>query len=416
MLIRRSLTADPAAERAGSRVAGEGVVSWAYFITRRTGRYPANQAVMIPLRRGATLVAFLLMGTSPAGAAPKLPNVVLIVADDMGYGDLACNGAGGLATRNLNRLAREGRRFTNFHVAHSLCTPSRAALRTGCYANRIGMHAVLFPKATTGTSDAETTLPQLLRQKGYATGMVGKWHLGDHPGLLPTRGGFDEFFGIPYSHDMWQEPRTPKPEGFRPLPMIDGENVFNPDISANDQEHLTEWYTEHAVLFIKRQKGHPFFLYVAHSTPHVPLFVPEKFRGSSGKGTYGDAILEIDWSVGEVLRALEDTGVEQDTLVIFLSDNGPWIVYGDHAGSARPFREGKGTCWEGGLRVPCRMRWPGKFPAGTNGRRSLASSERSFPSTRSMDSTSGRSWPPSRGPRTRTTPTCSITRTTSSRS
>jgi arylsulfatase len=270
-----------------------------------------------------------------------------------------------MATPNLDRMAREGKRFTNFHVVQPVCSASRAGLLTGCYPNRIGIHGALGPGATHGISDGEVTIAQMLKQKGYATGMAGKWHLGHRPQFLPTRHGFDEYLGLPYSNDMWPHHPEAKPDTYPSLPLIEGDRVIDSDVSSDDQRRLTTQYTERAVSFIERNKDKPFFFYLAHSMPHVPLHVSDKFQGKSGRGLYGDVVMEIDWSVGEVLKALKTHDLEHDTLVIFTSDNGPWLSYGDHAGTASPLREGKGTCWEGGVRVPCIMRWPGKIPAGS---------------------------------------------------
>ena len=300
-----------------------------------------------------------------ASAADRPPNIVIVFSDDQGYGDVGCFGAQGFATPNLDRLARDGRRFTNFHVAQPVCSASRTALLTGCYPNRIGIHGALGPKDVVGIADGETTLAQLLKRQGYATGMAGKWHLGHHPSFLPVHHGFDEYLGLPYSNDMWPFHPEAKPGSYPPLPLIEGDRTINPNVTANEQAQLTGLYTERAVSFINRHKEHPFFFYLAHSMPHVPLHVGEGFRGKSKQGLYGDVIQEIDASVGNVLEALEANGLEKDTLVIFTTDNGPWLSYGDHAGTAGPLREGKGTCWEGGVRVPCIMRWPGKIPAGT---------------------------------------------------
>ena len=296
--------------------------------------------------------------------AGRLPNIVVIFTDDQGYGDVGVFGAKGYNTPNLDRLARDGTKFTNFHVAQAVCSASRAALLTGCYPNRIGIHGALGPAATHGLNVDETTLPELLKARGYATGMAGKWHLGHREPFLPPRHGFDESLGLPYSNDMW--PRHPEARAgtYPSLPLLQDGKVVDADVTPEDMNQLTTLYTERAVSFIERHRAEPFFFYLAHAMPHVPLAVSDKFRGKSQQGLYGDVIMEIDWSVGEVLRALERNGLADDTLVIFTSDNGPWLSYGNHAGSAGPLREGKGTAWEGGTRVPCLIRWPGHIPAG----------------------------------------------------
>jgi arylsulfatase A len=288
------------------------------------------------------------------------PNVVIIFCDDMAYADISPFGAK-TATPNLSKLASEGMRFTDFYVGQAVCSASRAALLTGCYPNRVGIFGALSPRSRIGLSSNEVTIAEILRDRGYATAIYGKWHLGDAPQFLPTRHGFDEYFGLPYSNDMW--PFHPvNPTNYPPLPLYDGEKVVQ---LMPDQTQLTRWYTERAVSFIERKKDQPFFLYLAHNMPHVPLFVSDKFRGRSGRGLYADVIMEIDWSVGEVMRSLKRNGLDDNTLVIFTSDNGPWLLYGDHAGSALPLREGKGTTFEGGVREPTVMRWPGKIPAGS---------------------------------------------------
>jgi arylsulfatase A len=311
---------------------------------------------------GTMVLSLLSTGEAPPLGTSRQPNILLIVADDLGFSDIGCHGARGYQTPNIDRLAREGRRFTNYHVAHSICSASRAALLTGCYANRIGIQGALFPRDRHGLSSGETTIADLLKRTGYATGMAGKWHLGDNPKFLPLRHGFDEFLGVPYSHDMWPGPAGPKNPYFPPLPLIDGDAIINPNVTEDDQRRLTTKFTEHAVSFIERHKDGPFFYYLAHTMPHVPLYSSEKFAGKSERGAYGDAMMELDWSVGEVLKALESNGVAENTWVIFTSDNGPWLAFGDHGGAARPLREGKGTVWEGGIRVPCIMRWPAKVP------------------------------------------------------
>jgi arylsulfatase A-like enzyme len=284
------------------------------------------------------------------------PNFVIILADDQGYADIGWYGAKGFQTLNLDRMAAEGIRFTDFYVAQPICSASRTALLTGCYPNRIGILGALGPNAKHGISDKEQTIAQVLKSRGYATAIYGKWHLGHLPPFLPTHHGFDEYFGLPYSNDMWPKHPTSK---FPDLPLIEGDKIiaYNPD-----QTKLTTWYTEHAVSFIDRNKNRPFFLYVPHNMPHVPLHVSDKFKGKSAQGLYGDVIMEIDWSVGQILAALKRNGLDERTLVIYTSDNGPWLSYGSHAGSAGRLREGKATTWEGGVREPCIMRWPGKIP------------------------------------------------------
>ncbi|MBA4062911.1 MAG: arylsulfatase [Isosphaera sp.] len=313
----------------------------------------------MPARLAA--VAALLL---PPAAAAAPPNVVLVFADDLGYGDLGCYGAKDIKTPNLDRLANEGVRFTDFHASQPVCSASRASLLTGCYANRVGIHGALGPGARHGIHADETTLAEVCKSKGYATGMVGKWHLGHHPQFLPTRHGFDSYLGLPYSNDMWPNHPEAKKGTYPPLPLFDGEKVVNADVTAADQAKLTRQYTERAVKFVAENKARPFFLYVAHAMPHVPLFAGDAFKGKSKAGLFGDVIQEIDWSVGEILKALDEHKLADNTLVVFTSDNGPWLSYGDHAGSAGPLREGKGTVWEGGVRVPFLARLPGTIPAG----------------------------------------------------
>jgi arylsulfatase A-like enzyme len=306
------------------------------------------------------LVAALLPAcTASAADKPRPPNIVLIYADDMGYGDAGCYGARGWTTPNLDRLAKEGVRFTDFYVAQAVCSASRAALLTGCYPNRVGIFGALGPTSKVGISDREQTIAQVLKPRGYATAIYGKWHLGYQPKFLPTRHGFDDYFGLPYSNDMWPKHPTSK---FPPLPLIEGEKTIehNPD-----QSKLTTWYTERAVGFIAKNKDRPFFLYLPHNMPHVPLFVSEKYMGKSSQGLYGDVIMEVDWSVGQVLDALAKHGLERNTLVMFASDNGPWLSYGEHAGTTAGLREGKATTFEGGIRVPFLARFPGRIPPGT---------------------------------------------------
>ncbi len=316
----------------------------------------------------------LLTLAAPAAAADRKPNVVVLFADDLGYGDLGCYGHPSIRTPNLDRMAAEGMKFTDFYVAAPVCTPSRAALLTGRLPLRSGMVSdtwrVLFHDSAGGLPQTEVTLAKLLKGQGYATACIGKWHLGHRPQFLPTKHGFDSYFGIPYSNDMDRVPKiSPKGrEAFREpkveywnVPLMRDEKVVE---RPADQHTLTKRYTEEAVKFIAANKGRPFFLYLAHTMVHVPLFASAGFAGKSPRGLYGDAVEELDWSTGEVLQALRAAGVEKDTWVIFTSDNGPWLSFGEHGGSAGLLREGKGSTWEGGMREPCLMRWPWTIPAG----------------------------------------------------
>ncbi|NHF58542.1 sulfatase [Flavobacteriaceae bacterium TP-CH-4] len=290
------------------------------------------------------------------------PNIVLIFTDDQGYRDVGVFGADDIATPHLDQLAKEGVKLTSYYAAQAVCSASRAGILTGCYPNRIGIHNAMMPNSNKGLHPSETTLAEMLKGKGYRTGIFGKWHLGDHPDFLPTKNGFDEWFGIPYSNDMWPlHPLQGPVFDFGPLPLYSNEQVID---TLTDQTNLTTQITEHSVEFINSNKNQPFFLYVPHPQPHVPLFVSEKFKGKSNRGLYGDVIMEIDWSVGQILDALKTNGLDEKTVVIFTSDNGPWLAYGNHAGSALPFREGKGTAWEGGQREPFIIRYLDKLPAG----------------------------------------------------
>jgi len=306
-------------------------------------------------------MALMVLATATAAAA-RPPNVVIMFADDLAYADLSCYGAKGYTTPNLDRLAAEGIRFTDFYAAQAVCSASRAALLTGCYPNRIGILGALGPGSKIGIAEGETTLAELLKGKGYATAIFGKWHLGDAPKFLPTRHGFDEYHGLPYSNDMWPFHPTSK---FPDLPMFDDAEIVTAKVTPEVQRTLTTRYTDRSVKFIEKNKDKPFFLYVPHSMPHVPLFVSDKFAGKTPRGLFGDVISEIDWSMGQILDTLKRLDLDKDTLVIFTSDNGPWLSYGDHCGSAGPLREGKGTTFEGGQRVPCVMRWPGRIPPGS---------------------------------------------------
>ena len=340
------------------------------------------------------LASLLLLVSSTfvctAGAPDDRPNIIVILADDLGYGDLGCYGSPNISTPHLDRMAAEGLRCTSFYAA-PVCAPSRSQLMTGCYATRVNMARNPFPDSDYGLNPNEITVAELLRGAGYATMCIGKWHLGDAPEFLPTRQGFDSYFGVPFSNDMWRfHPKMPPRENEEPLlkqmreraaytgfhlqgtfyppgvlendlPLMRGEAVVekNPD-----QRQLATRYTEAALQFIEAQRNRPFFLYLAHHVPHVPLFVSEKFAGKSPRGLYGDVVMELDWSVGRILEQLKRLGLDERTLVVFMSDNGPWLHYGIDGGSAGPLRDGKISTWEGGLRVPAIARWPGRIPAG----------------------------------------------------
>ncbi len=290
------------------------------------------------------------------------PNIVLILTDDQGYQDVGVFGSPNIETPNLDQMASEGVKLTNYYAAQAVCSASRAGLLTGCYPNRIGIHNALGPDNTHGINSEETTIAEMLKTKGYKTAIFGKWHLGHHPEFMPNRHGFDEYFGIPYSNDMWPyHPQQGPIFNFPDLPLYENETVID---TLTEQSQLTTQITERSVDFINRNKENPFFLYVPHPQPHVPLFVSDKFKGKSKRGLYGDVIMEIDWSVGQIMDALKKNGLEDNTIVIYTSDNGPWLSYGNHAGSALPLREGKGTAWEGGQREPFIIKYPNKLQAG----------------------------------------------------
>ncbi|MAG55605.1 MAG: hypothetical protein CMJ83_04870 [Planctomycetes bacterium] len=293
-----------------------------------------------------------------SSTAAQSPNLVLIFTDDQGYQDIGCFGSPKIKTPHLDRMAAEGRRFTNFYSAAPVCSASRAALLTGSYCDRVGVTGVFFPnRRRQGLNPKEETVAEILRTAGYATACVGKWHLGDEPEFLPTRQGFDSYYGIPYSNDM----RIRRNGKSGPPLMRNEEIIEHPAV----QSTLTRRYTAEAVKFIESNRQRPFFLYLPHTMPHVPLFATDEFRGKSARGLYGDVIEEIDWSVGQILETLKKLGLDKRTLVVFTSDNGPWLTKKQNGGSALPLRDGKFTTYEGGMRVPCIMRWPSTVPAGT---------------------------------------------------
>lgn len=295
-----------------------------------------------------------------ATIAPTKPNFIIIFTDDMGYTDINPFNIEDLHTPNLDRMAAEGARFTNFYVSQPVCSASRASLLTGSYSNRVGIQGALFPGDGQGLALSEVTLAEILKAEGYTTGHFGKWHLGSDPMFMPNNQGFDEYFGIPYSNDMWPQHPLQDRFNFDDLPLYENEVIIE---TLEDQSDLTQRLTRRSTEFIRKNKDAPFFLYLAHPQPHVPLFASAAFRGSTGMGLYADVIAELDWSVGQIVDTLTEEGLDEDTLVIFTSDNGPWLVFGNHAGSADPLREGKNTTFEGGVRVPFIARWPGRIPA-----------------------------------------------------
>jgi len=323
-------------------------------------------------RTTAIFFLFTIFAIASFGQNSKRPNVIVILMDDMGYGDPACYGGGPYRTPNIDRLAAAGIRFTNYYAAQAVCTASRSGLLTGCYPTRISISGAIDHNAKFALNPDEQTIAELMRDGGYATGMVGKWHLGHKVPFLPLQHGFDEFYGLPYSNDMWaydyNGERWKDTSFWRgkypPLPLIEGNTTTKIISTFEDQDQLTGSLTKRAVDFIKRNRKRSFFLYFAHPMVHVPLGVSGRFKGKSGAGLFGDVMEEVDWSVGEVMRTLKENKLDQNTIVIFTSDNGPWLTFGNHAGNSGGLREGKGTAWEGGLKVPFIVSWPGKVRDG----------------------------------------------------
>ncbi|MBV5313744.1 MAG: sulfatase [Prolixibacteraceae bacterium] len=300
------------------------------------------------------------------------PNIILIFMDDLGYGDLSCYGASQYKTPNLDKMASQGVRFTSFLSAQAVCSASRAGIMTGCYPNRVGISGALMPDAKIGLNPNEETIAEVLKKRNYKTAAIGKWHLGYQPEFLPLQQGFDEYLGLPYSNDMWpvnfdgkHAAESSNKARYPELPLIEDNDKIREIRTLDDQSELTTLYTERAVRFIDANKKNPFFIYLAHSMTHIPLAVSTKFKGKSEQGLFGDVMMEIDWSVGEIMKVLDKNGLTKNTLIIFTSDNGPWLNFGNHAGSNGGLREGKGASFEGGQREPCIMKWPGHIPEGT---------------------------------------------------
>jgi arylsulfatase A-like enzyme len=302
------------------------------------------------MKRILLSAAWLLCATAlVAQTKNDKPNIIIILADDMGYGDSGPFGATDIRTPNIDRLATGGLKFTSFYSTSPVCSPTRAGLITGRYPRRMGIDHVFASESYTGIPAGEVTLAEALKGNGYATSIVGKWHLGHHRQYLPLQNGFDEYYGIPYSNDM------------AAAVYIKDNEV---DSLKIDQRYLTKTYTDKAVKFIEKNKSKPFFLYLAHNMPHVPLYASPKFQGKSKRGLYGDVIEELDWSVGEVVEAVQRNGLSEKTLIVFTSDNGPWLLFDIEGGSAGPLSHGKSTTFEGGQRVPGIFYWPGKIKAG----------------------------------------------------
>jgi len=308
---------------------------------------PLNNRINLKMTKNKFTFLFLLIQCFYSFG--QKPNIVYIFADDLGYGDLSCYGAKDINTPNIDQIAKEGIKFTEFYSASSVCSPSRAALLTGRYPQRMGINTVFFSESFTGIPDKEITIPEILKEKGYATGIVGKWHLGHHSNYLPLQHGFDEYFGIPYSNDM------------ESVVYMRGNEVESYKVK---QQYITKTYTKEAQKFITKNKDNSFFLYIAHSMPHVPLYASEEFIGTSKRGLYGDVVQELDWSVGQILKSLREHGILENTLIVFSSDNGPWLAMKEDGGSAGDLREGKTFTFDGGMKVPTVAMWKNRIPQG----------------------------------------------------
>ncbi len=324
----------------------------------------------IPLSLAALACVVLVISSQRSTRAADPPNVIFVLVDNLGYADIGCFGSTTHRTPNIDRLASEGVRLTSFYSAAPVCTPSRASFLTGCYPRRVGMHVdyngtqVLMAVSSRGLNPDELTIAELLKERGYATACFGKWHLGDQPPFLPRRHGFDEFFGLPYSEDMGRREATAYRTAVPPLPLLEDETVIE---APADPSQLTRRFTERAVEFIAKNKDRPFFLYLPHTMPGSTResFASERFKGKSANGTYGDAVEELDWSMGEVSEALVENGIDDRTLVIWTSDNGPSLRKNVAHGSVAPLRGWGYSTDEGGMRMPLVARWPGRIPAGT---------------------------------------------------
>ena len=308
---------------------------------------PLNNRINLKMTKNKFTFLFLLIQCFYSFG--QKPNIVYIFADDLGYGDLSCYGAKDINTPNIDQIAKQGIKFTEFYSASSVCSPSRAALLTGRYPQRMGINTVFFPESFTGIPDKEITIPEILKEKGYATGIVGKWHLGHHSKYLPLQHGFDEYFGIPYSNDM------------ESIVYMRGNEVESYKVK---QQYITKTYTKEVQKFITKNKDNSFFLYIAHSMPHVPLYASEEFIGTSKRGLYGDVVQELDWSVGQILKSLREHGILENTLIVFSSDNGPWLAMKEDGGSAGDLREGKTFTFDGGMKVPTVAMWKNRIPQG----------------------------------------------------